>query len=176
MMPWATRTLKKTFAAAAVVAAAVIVPAEIAFEHPSINAQDEVLFTVRHDVPGSPAYRTVFLGNAANTGGADIITCFPEKMDVLSGGAVLQLRNRYGTARYALADGTLAWVARGDSVPAESIRLGSQSVSPDGRWLCYVRKTGVAAGELILKNASTFAETVLDDHADFSFDDVPVRW
>ncbi|MDE6773859.1 MAG: hypothetical protein K2J14_04450, partial [Treponemataceae bacterium] len=176
MMPWATRTLKKTFAAAAMLAAAVIVPAEIAFEHPSINAQDEVLFTVRHDVPGSPAYRTVFLGNAASTGDADIITCFPEKMDVLSGGAVLQLRNRYGTARYALADGTLAWVARGDSVPAESIRLGPQSVSPDGRWLCYVRKTGVATGELILKNASTFAETVLDDHADFSFDDVPVRW
>ncbi len=176
MMPWATRTIKKTLAWAAVFAAAVVVPAEIAFEHPNINAQDEILFTVRHDVPGSPAYRTVFMGNAAKTGDAGIITCFPEKMDVLSGGAVLQLRNRYGTARYAVADGTLAWVARGDSVPAESIRLGPQSVSPDGRWLCYVRKTGVATGELILKNASTFAETVLDDHADFSFDSVPVRW
>lgn len=176
MKPQLICRAKKSLIVAACLATAVSASAEIAFENPTINEQDEIVFTVRHDVPGSPAYRTVFLGNAAKTGEADIITCYPEQLDVLSGGAVVQLRNRYGTARYSVTDATLSWVQRGDSVPAESIRLGPQAVSPDGKWLCYVRKTGVATGELILKNALTFAEVVLDDHADFSFDSVPVRW
>lgn len=167
---------KISFLMAAIFCAAFTLSAEIFFENPDINSHNQVLFSVRHDLPGSPAYKTIFLGDAAKSGGAKILTCYPEKMEVLSGGAILQIRNRYGTARYATADATLAWIHRSDSVPAESIRLGPQSVSPDGKWLCYVRKTGIATGELILKNASTFTETMLDEHADFSFESVPVAW
>ncbi|MBQ7158045.1 MAG: hypothetical protein IJS09_01285, partial [Treponema sp.] len=152
---------------AVVCAAAFTLSAEISFDNPDINSQNQVVFTVQHTLPGSSSYKTAFLADASKSGGAKILTCFPEKMEVLSKGAILQVRNRYGTARYAIADSTLAWIQRSDSVPAESIRLGPQSVSPDGKWLCYVRKTGVAVGELILKNASTFTETLLDDHADF---------
>ena len=161
---------------AVVLAAAFSLSAEIAFENPDINSHNQIVFTVQHTLPGSSSYRTAFLADASKSGGSKILTCFPEKMEVLSKGAILQVRNRYGTARYAVADSTLAWIQRSDSVPAESIRLGPQSVSPDGKWLCYVRKTGVAVGELILKNASTFTETLLDDHADFSFEKVPVSW
>ena len=161
---------------AVVFAAAFSLSAEISFENPDINSQNQVVFTVQHTLPGSFSYRTVFLADAAKTGGSKILTCFPEKMEVLSNGAVLQVRNRYGIARYAVADATLAWTQRSETVPPESIRLGPYSVSPDGKWLCYVRKTGVATGELILKNASTYTETLLDESADFSFERVPVAW
>lgn len=176
MNGWVRHNIQKTLVRAAIWCVAFTAFAEISFENPDINAQNNVLFTVTHDVPGSPSYKTVFLADAAQASSAKIITCYPEKMEVLSKGAIIQLRNRYGTARYAVADATLSWIHRSDSVPADSIRLGPQSVSPDGRWICYVRKTGIATGELILKNASTFTETVLDDHADFSFDAVPVAW
>ncbi len=161
---------------AVVFTAAFSLSAEISFENPDINSQNQVVFTVAHSLAGSPSYKTAFLADASKSSGSKILTCFPEKMEVLSSGAILQVRNRYGTARYAINDGTLAWIQRSESVPAESIRLGPQAVSPDGKWMCYVRKTGVATGQLILKNASTFTETLLDEHADFSFEKVPVLW
>ena len=144
-----------------------------------INNDDEILFTVNQDTAGTEPFSALFyarLKNGIPEQVPQLITCYPEKMEVLSKGAIIQIRNRYGTARYSVADATLSWMQRSDSVPADSIRLGAQSVSPDGRWVCYVRKTGVATGELILKNASTFTETLLDDHADFSFERVPVAW
>lgn len=149
---------------------------QIAFENPDLNSKNQVVFSVHHDIPGSTAYRTLFLADAAKPGSAKIISCYPEKMELLSGGAVLQVRNRYGTARYSVYDGSLAWLSRSDSVPAESIRLEPQSVSPDGKYQCYVRKTSFANGLLILKNTATLSEKVLDTHADFSYERVPVLW
>ncbi|MCR5725805.1 MAG: polysaccharide deacetylase family protein [Treponema sp.] len=152
--------------------------AAVSFENPDINSRNQVLFSVYHDIPGSPAYRTLFLSDAAKTGssGTKILSCYPEKMELLSGGSILQVRNRYGTARYSIHDATLAWLSRADTVPADSMRLSPQAVSPDGKWLCYVRKTSFANGQLILKNTANLSEKVLDARSDFSYERVNVLW
>ena len=173
-----TRITKRFLGAAAAFFAAAAFPvfAEISFENPDLNSQNDVLFTVHHTMPGSESYRTAFMANASKTGSSKILTCFPEKMELLSGGAVLQIRNRYGTARYSSADGSLAWVTRTKQIPCESVRQGPESVSPDGKWLCFVKKNDAATGPLVLKNVSTLTETILNQHAEFSYDGVSAKW
>ena len=170
------RSLPSVLAAATALLCAAVAPAQISFENPDINSRNEVLFAVSTDIPGSPAYRTLFWADAARQNAAKIISCYPEAMELLSGGATLQIRNRYGTARYSIKDGTLSWLTRSDSVPAEAVRLEPQAVSPDGKYQCFVRKTSFAGGQLVLKNTATLGEKVLDAKADFSYERVPALW
>lgn len=149
---------------------------EISFENPEINSQDKILFTIKQSITGSPAYSTAFSADAKTLLPAKILTCYPEKMELLSKGSVLQVRNRWGTARYSFSDSTLSWTSRADSIPETAQILSPQIASPDGKWLCYIKKTGIAEGELILKNASTLQETVLDKNAQPNYEKIPVKW
>ncbi|MBR1403389.1 MAG: polysaccharide deacetylase family protein [Treponema sp.] len=129
-----------------------------------------------HDLSGTVSYRTLFMADATRTESTKILTCFPERMELLSNGAVLQIRNRYGTARYSVADSTLGWIKREDSIPADAKAMLPQAVSPDGKWACFVRKTDAATGQLYLKNMSTLEEFLLVEKCDFDFDTVPAKW
>lgn len=172
----APRRSQKAVVVAFALCAAVPAFARISFANPDLNSRNQVLFSVNSDVPGCTAYHTLFLADVTAQGDSKILSCYPEKMELLLGGAVLQVRNRYGTARYAVGDGTLAWLTRSDDIPADAVRLEPQSPSPDGKWLCFVRKTSPANGQLVLREAATLREQVLDTHADFSYERVPVRW
>lgn len=153
--------------------------AGIYFGSSDLNDNDEVLFTVRQTLPGTVSYRSLFYAKIVNGSAAAvprILTCYPEQMELLSGGTVLQIRNRYGTARYSLDAEQLEWLKQADSIPLNSKRLSVRSVSPDGKWSCYVEKTGYAEGSLVFENSATGKKFVLDEHAPFSYDDVPVKW
>jgi peptidoglycan/xylan/chitin deacetylase (PgdA/CDA1 family) len=107
-------------------------------------------------------------------------------MELLQGGQILQLRNRYGTARYYRESADLVWitgsqVAGSDGttasyIPIDPVRQEPYSVSPDGSWLCYVRKTAAASGQLIIKDTRNFTEVVLASGTEYSLEQVPVRW
>jgi peptidoglycan/xylan/chitin deacetylase (PgdA/CDA1 family) len=151
--------------------------ADISFEKPVINDQNTLLFLVNQDFPGCPSYQTAFSGEVASAQNAvHILTCYPEKMELLSGGSILQVRNRYGTARYSTEDQSLAWITSMKHLPEESFRQAPQAVSPDGRWVCFIRKNDSSTGTLILKNTTTLSEIILDSGADFRYDSVPVKW
>ena len=150
--------------------------AQVKFENPQINAESKVLFTVNHKLGGTVSYKTLFMADATQSESTRILTCFPVKMELLSNGSVLQVRNRYGTARYSVADSTLSWIKREDSIPADAKAMLPQAVSPDGKWACFVKKTDAASGELYLKNMSTLEEFLLNDKCDFDYDEVPAKW
>ncbi|MBR1536617.1 MAG: polysaccharide deacetylase family protein [Treponema sp.] len=149
---------------------------QVKFENPQINAESKYLFTVSHKLGGTVSYKTLFLGDATKTESTKILTCFPERMELLSSGSVLQIRNRYGTARYSVSDQTLSWLKREENIPADAKALLPQAVSPDGKWSCFVKKTDAARGKLYLKNMSTLEEFLLADKCDFNFDSVPAKW
>ncbi|MBQ4378694.1 MAG: polysaccharide deacetylase family protein [Treponema sp.] len=149
---------------------------QVKFENPQINAESKYLFTVSHSLGGTYSYKTLFLADATKTDTTRILTCFPERMELLSGGGVLQVRNRYGTARYSVADSTLSWINREDSIPAGAKAMLPQAVSPDGKWSCFVRKTDAATGKLYLKNMSTLEEFLLNDRCNFDYDEIPAKW
>lgn len=116
------------------------------------------------------------MADATKKDSTKILTCFPERMELLASGSVLQIRNRYGSARYSVADSTLTWIKREDSIPADAKAMLPQKISPDGKWACYVKKTDAASGSLYLKNMSTLEEFLLNDKCDFDYDEVPAKW
>ncbi|MBQ9909651.1 MAG: hypothetical protein IJM48_07615, partial [Treponema sp.] len=150
--------------------------AQVKFENPQINSESKILFTVSHNAGGTIPYKTLFLADATKTEATKIITCFPERMEMLADGSVLQVRNRYGSARYFVSDSTLSWIKREDKIPAGAKAMLPQAVSPDGKWACFVKKTDAATGRLYLKNMSTLEDLLLNDTCDFDYDEVPAKW
>ncbi|MBP3709527.1 MAG: polysaccharide deacetylase family protein [Treponema sp.] len=165
--------------AIALLFAAFPLAAGISFDNADLNSNDEMLFTVRQNLPGTVSYQSLFytkLANGAPVETPRVVTCYPERMELLSGGRVLRIRNRYGTAQYVPAKKTLEYVQRTDTIPQNSMRLFPCSTSPDGTWNCFVQKTGFAEGALVIENAATGKTATLDMHAPFSYDAVPVKW
>ena len=159
--------------------AAFPVNASVSFDGLDLSSDDRLLFSAKHSVPGTPDYSTLFaasLGKTSVESLPQILTCFPERMELLNGGSLLQLRNRYGTARYSVGDAKLKWISTAQKMPVEYIRTGAVSVSPDGKWLCYVNQTKNAAGQLVLQNALTLEQKVLVENASLNYDHVAVKW
>lgn len=161
------------------------VSAKIKFENPQINSENKILYTVECNSSSASSdktenYKTLFLTDAEksskNIENSKILTCFPEKMQLLSGGSVLQIENRYGTARYSVRNETLTWILKKESLPTQAKGFQPSSSSSSGKWICTLEKTSAAKGRLILKNAFTSQTYILDEHADFDFEKIPVKW
>ncbi len=148
----------------------------IKFENPQINSESKILYTIEHNFGAGENYKTLFLSDATKSQNTKILTCYPEKMEILSGGAVLQIRNRYGTARYSVADENLTWISQEESLPTAAKGMFPAAVSASGKWICILKKTGPASANLVLKNALTFEEFVLDENAEFDYEKIPVKW
>ncbi|MGI0528615.1 polysaccharide deacetylase family protein [Treponema socranskii] len=159
--------------------AALPLAAGVSFGSADLNDKDEILFTVRRDFPGTPSYRTLFYAKLVNGFPAEsprALTCYPERMELLLAGKILQIRNRYGTARYSFETDTLEWLEQTDTIPLDSMPLFPRAVSPDGVWSCFVVKTGFAEGALVFENFATGKRMALDPHASVSYDSLPVKW
>ena len=157
-----------------------LLPAEITFSAPYISEDDEILFHVTHNKPGEPSYPTFFTAQIGGDSAAPRqITSYPEQLSSLLGGRSLRIRNRYGTTHYNLETGALLHGTErkdGEAIPTESVIPAAESVSPDGKWVCSIQRTGPVTGSIILKNATGYTETQLVDRTELSFTQVPVRW
>ncbi|MBQ2313825.1 MAG: polysaccharide deacetylase family protein [Treponema sp.] len=161
--------------------------AGIRFGNIDINAADNLLFTASQEMPGSGNCTSLFLARLGPLGAKEsprILTCWPERLETLGGGRILQVRNRYGTVRYtrsaaSLKNSTLKWTqwdAAAGTLPVSHVRTGPVSASPNGNWLCYVQKTFSAEGQLMLQNAVSGEQRVLVDKVPFSYGSVQVKW
>ena len=170
----------KIFTAAVVIAiAAFPVLANVSFESLDLNGEDQLLFTAKHEIPGTPVYQSLFmtrLGKNKTEDSPKIMTCFPEQMELLNGGKTLQLRNRYGTAWYDTNSRSLSWITSANRIPVEYTHTGVVSESPDGKWICFVRQTKNALGQLVLQNVLTQEQQVIVESTAFSYEKVPVKW
>ena len=88
-----------TLALCASLLSASLLSAEISFSSPDINQKNSVLFTVKANVPGNGSYETLFMKDLAS-GRLEQLTFYPESMESLSSGGILQVRSRFGTGRY----------------------------------------------------------------------------
>lgn len=151
--------------------------AEISFHDPDINAKNEVLFSIQTDIPGSRSYRTLFM-RGVDTGLTDQLTFYPEAIESLAGGRIMQIRNRFGTGRYDTTGGTFSWIEeKRPFALGGSIGLGmipEVSVSPDGRWFVSVEPVTPARGRMILFDVQKSVRYVLADSVERG--NVPVSW
>jgi peptidoglycan/xylan/chitin deacetylase (PgdA/CDA1 family) len=154
--------------------------ADISFSGVDLNPSDGLLFTVTTDVPGAPVYDTLFSAVVENYSTINQLTFFPERISVLDEGKTVRLENRYGTALYSVKDKTLSWQTPfkgfNDGAPLLRGRMEPVSVSPDGKWMLYVRKTDAAYGDLILYDVQKKQETVVAFSVERNLETVPVSW
>ena len=153
--------------------------AEVSFGNLNLNSNDDLLFTAYQNIPGTEAYTSLLLthlGRKKVDSFPKMITCFPEKMELLNGGNILQIRNRYGCAWYSEATKNLQWISSANRIPVEYTRMGPQSASPNGKYICYVRQTKSSIGQLIIKNVSTQEEAILVEKTPFSYEKVNIKW
>ena len=161
------------------VLAASTLSAEITFSTPYISEGNEILFAVTHNKSGEPSYATFFTsqidqGNVS----PEQITSYPETLPALMGGKSLRIRNRYGTSHYNVETGSLLHSSQNNdtAIPTDSVIPAAESISPDGRWICDLQRTGSVTAKIILRNAAGYTETELVAETEMSFTQVPVRW
>lgn len=149
------------------------------FGNLDLNQKNSLIYTVSQNTVGLCKYDSLFTAKLAQSSiekKPELITCFPEKMELLNENSTLQIRNRYGRAWYSFADDSLSWKTQSDSLPVLYTRIGAVSASPDGKWLCYVNQTKNAQGQLLLENVMTGKTCVLAEENPFSYDSVNVKW
>ncbi|MBQ1661231.1 MAG: polysaccharide deacetylase family protein [Treponema sp.] len=162
-----------------VLSSVTLLHAKVAFEVLDLNDDSQLLFSVRQNVPGTPEYKSLFIGKLGKTSvekEPELITCFPEEMEILDGGRTIQLRNRYGTARYSMDTSSLRWTEKAKKIPVEYAHTGSACESPDGKWVCYVEQKNHGSGKLVLQQVSTGKVLVLAERIPFTYGSLPVKW
>jgi len=110
------------------------------------------------------------------------LTAFPEKMDLLENGRVLQIRNAFGVQRVSLPAGLPMPVPGLPSFPAGTTagmaagRAGEMAASADGRWLLYLDPVSPALGNLVLVDVYTGAKTLVASRLDRPEKTFPAAW
>ena len=128
------------------------------FGNPDLNLNDEILFTVRHNMVGTSPYKSLFyaaLKDGKTEKTPEVITCYPEQMELLSNGDELQIRNRYGIARYSRKDGSITWVEKSEVMPENIVPVVPYAASPDGKYFCRIERTSIYSGNLTLVSTQT---------------------
>ena len=159
----------------------VIMPAvaKISFGTFDLNANDEVLFSLKQNMSGTSSYSSLFyskLKNGVSDQSPDLLTCYPEQMELLEDGTVLQLRNRYGTGRYNSKTDSFEWVERTEGIPVNSLPVSPYSISSDGKWLVKIEKYSLSTGSLVIQNIQSGKTAVLCESVRQSYKTLPVKW
>ena len=97
-------------------------------------------------------------------------------MELLAGGEILQIRNRYGIARYSPRTGSLEWIEKSEELPENILPVVPYSPSPNGKYFCRLERTSLYSGLLILENTENGKSSVLCENVLNSYEDLPVKW
>ena len=153
--------------------------AKITFGTTDLNSNDEVLFTVKQEMTGMNPCSSLYyakLKDGKPEKAPQIITCYPEQMELIKNNTILQIRNRFGIARYDIEGDTFEWVEAQSDIPENSLPVYLYSVSDDGKWFCKIEKDTISSGSLIVKNIENGKSAVLCENILQSYEKLPVKW
>ena len=153
--------------------------AKISFGPSDLNENDEVLFTLSQEMTGINTYSSLFytrIKNGESEAVPSLLTCYPERMELISGGNVLQLRNRYGTGLYNILSNTFSWKNVCKDIPENTLPVAPYSVSSDGKYICKIEKFKSANPSLLLQSVETDKVVELCDNVRQNYDSIPVKW
>ena len=153
--------------------------AGISFGLTDINEDDEVLFTVRQNMVGTDSYRSLLYARIKDgmpETQPELLTCYPEQMELIDNNTILQIRNRYGIARYNSYTDSISWIKKTKGMPVTCLPTIPYSISPNGQWACHMEKETLGSGRLVLENTSTGKTVVLVEKIHYSYEKIPVKW
>ena len=151
----------------------------VSFSGLDLSPSDRLLFTASAASSGIGTYDTLFLADA-RTRHMRQLTFYPEEVQLLQDGDVLQIQNRFGVFRSDSEFRNIAPIAMFPSFVAgsqvQSGTIAPMQTSPDGRYLLYLRTRSPAYGDLTLLNVATGAQTVISTRVELSLETLPASW
>lgn len=171
--------MKRTLLSVCLIILAVNLFGKITFGPSDLNKSDEVLFTLSQEMAGVNTYRSLFYAKIVNGESSkqpELLTCYPEQMELINGSKQLQIRNRYGTGVYDIEKGAFSWSNTVSEIPTNALPLTPYSVSPDGNYLCKIVKDTLTSGTLILQNIKTGKFAEIGDDVRQNYEYIPVKW
>ena len=168
--------------------------AQVKFVNFDLNNHNNLLFSVEHTPIVESDYESLFymsldekvIQSAINSekNNPRLLTCYPEKIEILQNANIFQFRNRYGTAQYDVKQKSLTWVKRAKEIESSSTgfipvfhdRLSPLSVSPNGKFIFYIEQTSAAKGKLVVKSVETNSIFVVASDIEYGYDFIPVKW
>lgn len=142
-----------------------------------VASDDRLLFTSEQKVPGVAEYKSLYctkLGDEKITSAPVLLTCFPERIELLDEGKILQIRNKDGLSRYSTEEGKITKVDDGNH--GKTLRTFPIASSQDGKWYCTVNPVKKATGNLVLVNSKTLLQKVLVENVDLDYSSMKVKW
>ena len=153
--------------------------AKTSFGPSDINKDDQVLFTLQQETSGIKSYNSLFYSKITEGQSQDdplLLTCFPEQIELLKNGSILQIRNRFATGHFDIQKQTFKWVTPVKNIPQTSFPLAPYSVSPDGNFLCLIEKQTLSAGTLYLVDVQSGKKYELAQNVSQNYNNIPVKW
>lgn len=165
--------------AAVALASALAVHAGTSFEGLDLAEDGRLLFSASTGGDGSPRQSALFVADAA-TGAVSQLTAFPERMELLEGGRLLQVTNPFGAVRVSASGGLPRPVAGFPSFAAGAAVQGGRTeqaaASPDGRWLLVVDPVTSATGRLVVVDVSKGTRAVVSEGVERPGRAFPAAW
>ena len=156
-------------------------PAEVSFSDLDLAQNDMLLFRATSSSPIYGDYDTLFWADLSPD---DFVlkqlTFFPERIMRLEEDGSLQIQNRFGLFR---TDPQLKRVEAIESFPSfiadnrvVSGKLNPLQLSPNGRYLLYMKQNSSSFGDLVLFNIQDSQETVISSGIEISLKAPPTIW
>jgi peptidoglycan/xylan/chitin deacetylase (PgdA/CDA1 family) len=127
--------------------------AKVNFSDPDLAEDDRLLFRAASSGGGAVPQDSLFVSRLSDFSILQL-TAFPEKMDLLEGGRIVQIRNAFGVMRLPVSGGLPSPVPGFGSFSGGSPVLGGRAeelaASADGRWILVIDPVSPAYGNLVM--------------------------
>ncbi|MGI9256642.1 MAG: polysaccharide deacetylase family protein [Salinispira sp.] len=153
------------------------------FSDITIDSEDRILFMAEVEPPEYQKYKTAFVAEPGAAGENAVIrqlTFFPERIDYLPDLDQIQIQNRFGLFR---SNSDLEDIRPLDLFPSFEAgadiltgKIGSVSISPDGRYMIHFEDETAAFGNLVLTSFFDNSRTIISSNVELQLDDLPVKW
>jgi peptidoglycan/xylan/chitin deacetylase (PgdA/CDA1 family) len=153
--------------------------AQVSFRGLDLSEDNRLLFRAESSGGGSLPQSGLFISRLTDLALRQI-TAFPEKMELIGNGRILQVRNAFGALRIPAAGGLPQTIpgfpsfASGAS-PAGG-RVEDMAASGDGRWILYVEPVTFAYGNLVLIDAEGGTKRIVARNVDRPGRFFPACW
>ncbi|MBP5357562.1 MAG: polysaccharide deacetylase family protein [Treponema sp.] len=144
-----------------------------------IDKDNRILFNISEGLSSSTPFDSLFLTDIEEKPSdamPSMLTAYPEQMEMLDGNSTVQIRNRYGNARFNTKKNSVEWSMNQEKMSSAYSHTPPASASPDGKWLCVLRPTENASAVIILQNTANGKEIVLSEICENEYDKIPVKW
>jgi len=153
--------------------------AEVGFEGLDLFSDGRLLYSVQISNPGANSHRGLFVTDLEKSK-SKILTAFPEKLELLDEGRIVQVRNSFGAFRFSSKGGLPASVvgfpAFSEGAPIQSGQIEPMAASYDGKWVLYVEPVSSAYGNLVLVDVATGKRLPIASHIERPGRYFPAAW